>query len=995
MMVDVTTDHTLPIIGRADELRQLRSLLGLDGVPQAGSVLLDGDAGVGKTRLLMALRDEALAAGWRVVAGHCLDFGDSALPYLPFTEIFGRLATEVPAVIDSLAEEQPGVRRLLPGRRLLSDTDAAPSGPMERGDLFESVHAAFERLAGTEPLLLVVEDVHWADQSTREMLSFCFTRQFTRPVAIVASYRTDDLHRRHPLRATAAEWSRLPQVATLHLRPLSDPHVRTLVHSLHPAPMRESDVHAIVARAEGNAFFAEELVVASELGNRTLPWHLADLLLVRLDQFDEATRLVVRAAACAGRRVSHDLLADVVGLDATALDVALRSAVEGNVLVAVGPDGYAFRHALLAEAIYDDLLPGERVRLHTAYSTALRSGDVEGTAAELARHARAAHDVPTAIQSSIRAGDEAMSVGGPDEAAQHYEMALDLLAQGRPDDAEEPTDIVQLTVKAAEAVTASGHPHRAVALVQDQLMHLPASAPPEDRARLLLALATAALLGDTDVDPLKTTSEALGLVPAEHTPLRAQVLTLHARANADRQRDDDALAWAGEALTLGRELDLPQLVADVNTTLARLEQRAGDPEGSERALKTIVAQAREDGDVGAELRGLHHLGSLHHEAGQLPEALAVYQLAAHRATETGRPWAPHGFDARLIAGVTAYMIGDWQTALEVVDVSGQTPPPIAEAALATVVLAVKAGRGEVEGAGALLDQIRPWWDLDGMIAIHCGSAAIDLHGDKGDAAAAVAVHDDVVDAVIRLWQRETFQARVRLSALLLGQLAQHTTRATSADFEDLARRGAELAAAAVEAAERGTRRGRPMGPEGVAWVARVDAEHARLRWLTGVDAPDEQELVDGWLRASQAFERLGHVFETARSQARLAAVLRAIGRPADARAPADAARETAQRLGAAPLLAEVRALGAVGSTRGTTARGEAGRRDEALTPREQEILALVAQGRSNSEIGRRLFISAKTVSVHVSNILAKLRASSRTEAAAVARSKGLLTDEVR
>jgi DNA-binding CsgD family transcriptional regulator len=181
---------------------------------------------------------------------------------------------------------------------------------------------------------------------------------------------------------------------------------------------------------------------------------------------------------------------------------------------------------------------------------------------------------------------------------------------------------------------------------------------------------------------------------------------------------------------------------------------------------------------------------------------------------------------------------------------------------------------------------------------------------------------------------------------------------------------------------------RQVGPEGQAWAARVQAEHARLRWLAGVEAPGEQELVASWAHAVSAFERFGHVFEVARSQARLAAVLRAVGRPADARSPADEARATARGLGAEPLVAELRTLGSAAAAR----RPEATRRDEPLTPREHEVFLLVAQGRSNSEIARQLYISAKTVSVHVSNILAKLGASGRTEAVAVARRQGLLSD---
>ncbi|MFL6101038.1 MAG: ATP-binding protein, partial [Actinomycetales bacterium] len=430
-----------PLVGRADELDSLSREVGLVGVsgdglsrPQGAAVLLGGDAGLGKTRLLLELRNRAVGAGWRVAVGHCLDFGDSALPYLPFSELFGSIARDEPAVADALIAAQPALARLMPGHRMIDaadrgSTDATTSDGADRlgrGDLIDAVHAALSQLAEERPLLVLVEDIHWADQSTRDLLTMLFTRPPAGPVAIVASYRTDDLHRRHPLRATAAEWARLPQISRMTLRPLSSKEVRTLVRALHPGPIPEMEVRRIVARAEGNAFFTEELVAAAGDGGRMIPTDLADLLLVRLDRLDDTTRQIVRAAAVAGRRVSHDLLAAVVG-DDTDFDATLRPAVDANILLPVR-DGYAFRHALLAEAVYGDLLPGERVRWHTAYVAALSAPGAIATAAELAGHARAAHDLPVALRASIQAGDEAMSVGGPDEAAAHYEAALEILA---------------------------------------------------------------------------------------------------------------------------------------------------------------------------------------------------------------------------------------------------------------------------------------------------------------------------------------------------------------------------------------------------------------------------------------------------------------------------------------------------------------------------------------------------------------------------------------
>jgi DNA-binding CsgD family transcriptional regulator len=986
MMGDVPNPHSSlrPLVGRTLELEQLATLAGL-GHPSGdlggpGSVLLAGDAGVGKTRLLAELCERATAAGWRVLVGHCLDFGDSALPYLPFSEIVGRLAAlpEGPAVLDA----HPAVRRLQPGQRLLSG-GARPADDLDRAELLEAFHDVLDALAADAPVLVVVEDLHWADQSTRDMVSFLLARSFAGPVSVVASYRSDDLHRRHPLRAAAAEWSRVPAVSRLQLTPLPDGDVRTLVHALHPAPLREGALQDIVTRAEGNAFFVEELVGASELDEPALPGDLADLLLVRLDRVDDDANLVVRAASVAGRRVSHALLAGVVELGPVALDSALRQLVETNVLVPVAADGFAFRHALLAEAVYDDLLPGERVRLHAAYAAALRDGSVDGTAAELARHARAAHDLPVAVRASIRAGDDAMSVGGPGEAARHYELALELLAEpGLELDGE--VDLVDLVSRASDAATSAGRPYRALALVQDQLDRLPAATTARDRARLLMALAMVAMVVDTNVNALAATTEALSLVGPDPTPLRARLLSVHARVTMDRQRHEEAVRVATEALELGERLGLSRVVTEASTTLARLEQRTGDPEASRQVLERIVAEARANGHVTEELRSLYSLAYLHFENASFTEAAERFEEAARRGVETGRRWAPFGLDGRMMGALTAYLQGRWDDALELVDVAGQEPPGLAEAALAATGLAVAAGRGDVS-ALRLLPHLRSWWSRDGYIGVASATAAIDLHGDAGDLEQAVRVHDDAAEALRTIMESPHFLGRIRLAALLVGQLAGAVARTATADREALLATAEPLGTVAEPALAEAARLGRRVGPEALTWVARLEAEMLRLRWLTGIDTPTDDELVDAWERAVDSFTAFGHRFEAARSQARLAAVLRATGQAARARELVRAATATARELGAEPLLAELRA---VGGQQPTARSGSA--RSDTLTAREHEILTLVAQGRSNTEIGRQLFISGKTVSVHVSNILAKLGASGRTEAAALARQRGLL-----
>src|SRR3954452_1130926 len=548
-------DHmTSELVGRDAELEQLCSTLGISAsATDRSAVLLAGDAGVGKTRLLTELRDRAVAGGWMVQAGHCLDFADSALPFLPFSEITGRIARELPDLFDEVAVRHPALMRLLPGQRMLSQATDPESVPADQAALFDAVHALAEAVGAHQPVLLVVEDLHWADQSTRDLMSFLFGRGFQAPVALVGSYRSDDLHRRHPLRRQVAVWARMSGVERLQVDPLGQADVRRLVAQLHPDPLPEERVRDIVGRAEGNAFFVEELVGAARTRTGRVPEDLAELLLVRLESLDDHAVTVVRAASVAGRRVSHPALSAVVPLDPLELDQAVRNAVEGHVLVPSRDDFYQFRHALLAEAVYDDLLPGERTSLHAAYAKALQDGRATGTAAELARHARLAKDFSTAMIASLRAGDDARSVGGAEEAAQHYLQALELWTDTRlPEDVD--LDYPRLVGLVSDALIAAGHPARALGVVREQLGCLPPEADDTARGQLLGVLAGALAMTETQEDPLAITTEAVALVPDQPTNARAKTLSVHARMLARAGKLAEGREVAMTALALAERL---------------------------------------------------------------------------------------------------------------------------------------------------------------------------------------------------------------------------------------------------------------------------------------------------------------------------------------------------------------------------------------------------------------------------------------------------------
>ena len=669
---------------------------------------------------------------------------------------------------------------------------------------------------------------------------------------------------------------------------------------------------------------------------------------------------------------------DRSGLGPAELEAGLRHAVEMNLLVP-GDGTYSFRHALLGEAVYDDLLPGERVRLHAQYAEALREGSGRGTAAELARHARLAHDLDTALDASIRAGDEAMAVGGPDEAAQHYEQALELLA----DPARCATadlDLSKLAVSAAEALTSSGQPTRAVALLAEQLAQLPTDVPPSWRARMLAARADALYLTESpEESPVELAQQALDLLPEDAGGLRAKVLATQARVLSGYGRYDEAQAAGLDALAIAERLDLHELVSDVITTLSQLK-KAGPKEGLRAALLDAVDRAVASGAIHAELRARFLLGRSYQDWAEWPQAEMWFRSAMKAASDAGLPYAPYGFEARWQLSWIKSVDGDWDEVMRLCDTSHEQAPPIPAALLESVGLLVESGRGEpvAERARAL----RRFWELEGGVAIHSVVAELVEAAQDEDPSRVVAVYQYAVDVLGGIWH-PWFSARIRLAAITIGAIADALPRISAADRPTYVEHVERLHGEGHTVLDKYTDPSGHWGPEGRAWVKRLDAETLRARWLAGVDAPPQEELVEVWREAEQLYADFGHVHELATVRAVLAGILRATGDPAAARELGDQAREVAHRLGAQPLLDRLLLQGLTPTSR---ADGSA----PSLTARETEILTLVAEGRSNGEIGKQLFISAKTVSVHVSNILGKLDASGRTEAAAIARRQGLI-----
>ena len=959
---------TIPFVAREPEVARAAAALERARAGEPSLLLVAGDAGVGKTRFLEHVAELARASGARVVAGHCVDLGEIGLPYLPLTEALAALQRLDPTTVEAVTAEHPALCRLLPGSGSAADEDA------DRRRLFEGI-AEVLAAAGSrqQPLLLILEDLHWADASSRDVLRFLVARMTDQHLVVVASYRSDDLHRRHPWRAVAAELGRHPRVERIDLAPFTRDELGEFAMKVVGRPLTATTLEKVRIRSEGNAYFAVEILEAGP-DDDELPWSLADVLRTRLDPLEPSVHHLVQVAAVAGRRVAEPLLRAAVAANGNPdldVDAALREAVAHNVLRE--EDGQiAFRHALLAEVVYGDLLPGEKSSLHRAYLSALQDDPSLGSAAELASHALLAPDLDVALRASWVAAEAAAEMLAPQERLRHLEVALRLWDAVPDTAAMIGVDRIGVVEAAARAAVDAGAIEHGVALLRSAIEEAAGDA---HRRAVLRIVLTRALLG------LERPREArLEIVAAladlrEPDADRARALAAGARVALDSDLDEEAAAVAAEAVDLARGVGAADAESDGLTTLAVLDQQS--PQQTERLLRTALERAQQSGDGVTELRTRFNLASSRFYAGDVAGAGQLTAESLTRADGLGLTWSSYGIALQWLAEVARYTAGDLSaTPL-------RTAPQGLETALeavSAVRLYAAAARGDadvVERGIALMGE----WRRDPLILHAAGGATVDALTWGGRYDEAVARGARVLDDLSRTWS-ENFLGGIWHCALALTALADAAEDERLHGRDPAARVGAGdgFVKRARTTAEQGRPRGGALGPEGRAWLARAEAEHARL---LGHDDPALWEAVVDEFSG-------GFRYEAARSRWRWAAALVGAGDRAGAREQAGRALAEAEEMGARPLAEAVRGLArrARLDLPGVRLVGA-----DVLTAREAEVLGLVAQGLTNRQIGERLFVSDKTVSVHVSNVLAKLAVSSRAEAVSVAHQRGLLSPQ--
>jgi ATP/maltotriose-dependent transcriptional regulator MalT len=950
------------MIGRVGEMNVLAEAFADACRGAERIIVISAEAGGGKSRLIREAterfgRDALILSGW------CVEQSEPGLPLAPFVSAVRLLVKQrgVAGIVDLVGRE--GARELA---RILPELGPAPTEgdpAMARSRLFESLRLLLERLAAMIPVVLVLEDLHWADRATRDLLGYLARNLHGTRLLLLASYRTEALADTHPLRLGMAELARIEDVTTIALPRLSRADVALHLGALlghEPAP---DVVNTVFARGGGVPLFTEALVDQNGGVRAQLTDSLRDLLLGAVHELPLRAREVLQAMAVGGAQTAHRLLVAVCGADD--LDAALRAAVASNVVVPADGGAYAFRHALIQEALRTSLLPGERQKLHRAHAEALEadpsSGEGGWVMASIASHWRAADDPARALNAAWQAAQEATSRLAYAEQLTMLEHALELWPRVPPAQRPRGVDRAQMLEAAADAACWAVEPGRGHRLVETALDELDPATEGERIAGLLLERAMMRQQGmlPGEMDDLRT---ALRLAP-EPTRTRAAALGQICRALALRGSADALQAPADELAELATNLGQQEwkIEATVAAALARRVPYVAAVDLLQRAVHD--AQAAASGRV--EMIARVAMADLIDAQGEHAAAVEAARSAWQRAHQLGQARYMGASVAQLLArSLTA--VGQWDEATDLIaEALELDPSPLGRTQLSQVSGLIAVGRGDVATAQRSSRALQAAEQVEQDAprrAAACVQLSIEIALLQGDAAAAVEACHRI--GSLRGW----------LAPRLLWPLLAHAWRACiesgrAAPLRELlvetsaglAQHGATEQACAVVCLAEQTRDGGASDPD--AWGAAVAAWQAmgNVQWST------------------YALLRQGSAWLASGERGAAAAALRR-------------AAQLARQLGAEPLMGQIATV----ANRGRIELWPGERTVPAVAPlgltaREVEVLKLVVDGQSNRQIAAALFITVKTASVHVSNILAKLEVRSRGAAAAAARRLGLVS----
>ncbi|MFF0272861.1 AAA family ATPase [Streptomyces sp. NPDC004330] len=1005
MLGAVETRSVSPVfVGRAGELTALTEALSRATAGEPQALLIGGEAGVGKTRLIEEFLDTACARGAVVALGGCVELGADGLPFAPFAAALRSLRRRLPEELSAAAEgQQAELARLLPELGDPGSHDSPDEDSTAR--LFELTVRLLERLAADRTIVLVLEDLHWADASTRHLLTYLLRTLRRGRIVVVASYRADDIHRRHPLRPLLAELDRLRTIRRIELARFTRTEVHRQLTGILAAEPDPALVEEVFERSDGNAFFVEELVVSHEAGCAAgqLSASLRDLLLVRVETLPEDAQRIARIVAEGGSTVEYGLLAAVARLTEDDLIEALRAAVGANLLLAVPDgDGYRFRHSLVREAVSDDLLPGERSRLNRRYAEALEAEPglvrADERANRLATYWYHAHDPAKALPAVLSASVATRKRHAYAEQLRLLERAMELWEDApaetrgslRPMDYAEAypacgcdpetaaLSYLDLLAEAAVAARLSGDRERALKICRTALRVLDDAEPGDplraawfwtERARLQSNLGR----GDGWEEIARAQELVKGLPPSA---VHAVVLVGAAGWGMLRNPGPDALTAAERAVEYARLVNAESIELNARLTLGTLMTAAGDVEAGLAEMHAVRERTAILGQFTETARAHINISSALESLGRSAEAVELAETGIRVARSYGLVDSIGWVESNRAESL--FSLGGWDEAGEIAARlvrSATSSKPRGSASLRLAQLAV--ARGELDAARGHLADARAAYGCDTIPQYVLPMAQVDI--------AVAAAEGRVEDVRARLAATEA--AGFPPSTHRYGWPLVLTAVTAEADSRGLPAAD-EGRAEALAVVRRCVRALATPAPVWEAYSRQVSEEIARA---------EGRETAARWAEVVAAFEPLGRPHQLARARHRLAdALLVEGGRREEATALLREARATAVRLGARPLREDVELLAArarlsLTEDKQTPAPSEPGDDTFGLTPREQDVLRLVAAGRTNRQIAEELFISPKTASVHVSNILAKLGVSGRGEAAALAHRLHLLS----
>jgi DNA-binding CsgD family transcriptional regulator/tetratricopeptide (TPR) repeat protein len=983
-------------VGREAELAALLGALDRAAGGEFSAVFVAGESGVGKSRLLSELMGAARERGARVLVGDCVMLAEGELPYAPVRAALRGLAAELePEALDELlGSARFELARLAPdlgGADASARTESIVGASLAQPRLFELVLTLLGRLGREAPVVLTIEDIHWADPSTRDLIAFLVGNVRRERLLLVCTYRTDELHRRHPFRRFVARHESRRSVERVDVLPFTQEELGAQLRGILGSEPDVALRQRLFERTGGNAFLAEELLAASPDGNE-LPASLRDALMVRIEMLPDPAQRVLRVSATHGRFVPYRLLAAVCELSDPELGALLREAVANHVLVQWDEESLAFRHALTQETLHADLLPGERTRLHLALAQALDDDPTlvsrDGrAAAELYSHWLGAHRFPEALAAAVRAGGEAEDVYAFAEASHHLEHALELWE--RVDDAEERAglDEAALYARAGEDAYLSGEQARAITLVRLAIRRIDSAADATRAALLRERLGRYLWLAGDAEAAHAAYQDAVDLMPADEPRReRARVLAALGQLLFLRGHIGESIEVTERAIAVARHVGARAEEGHALSTLGANATMLGDRESGKEQLREALQIAEELGEIADVCRAYRHLSDALDQDGELEASTEVALEGAQRASELGL--RSYALILRGEAATHALKLGRLAQADRLTAGAVDAEPTLrkaipCEARAWTLLLCGRLDEAEV--ALAVADEA--FGDADSMWVGLAGA----------------------IRAELAVWRGRADVARTVIEATLAGAAEHEFVYYTARAHAIGARAEAALAerarahgdsAARVEAAARARRLTerieRLLSPE--LWHGAPPQETVAYAAMTAAEAERAAGTADDatWRAVAERWGACGLVLDAVYARIRQAECLSLAGERKRASEVVAGALATARACAAEVLVDELEALArrarlSADPAEATLAADAAdGLERLGLTERERAVLELVAAGMTNRQIGEQLFISTSTAGVHVSRILAKLGVGSRVEAATAAHRLGIV-----